>query len=325
MLEINKIYNMDCLDGLKQIKDKSVDLILTDPPYNIGYKNEIWDSRGDYFDFMGQVFRECERVLKKSGSLYFFHNQFPAMSRLNDIMESKTNLTLKSFLTWHKNKFSMQHWGYPNKYKRTCFKKFFQTCEYILYYTFNFQKAKRDVIHDDADNFRDIKDYLISEKKKSKLKERELIKIIGCSTRHYFTDSQFQLISKSNYKKLQEHTKNFQKPWEELKNEYEKLKNEYENDERYIDAEPIFNYFDLEMENFIQTNLNNAKRIHPCQKPREIIDRLIRISSNKNGLVLDPFAGSGMICKTAKELGRNFLGFELNKEYYKKSMEFLKL
>ena len=38
MLELNKIYNIDCLDGLKKIDDKSIDLIFTDPPYNIKYK-----------------------------------------------------------------------------------------------------------------------------------------------------------------------------------------------------------------------------------------------------------------------------------------------
>lgn len=35
MIDVNKIYNIDCLEGLKEIDDKSVDLIFTDPPYNI--------------------------------------------------------------------------------------------------------------------------------------------------------------------------------------------------------------------------------------------------------------------------------------------------
>jgi len=34
-LELNKIYNMDCLEGLKQLEDNSVDCVITDPPYNI--------------------------------------------------------------------------------------------------------------------------------------------------------------------------------------------------------------------------------------------------------------------------------------------------
>lgn len=39
MLKLNKIYNMDCLEGLKQLDDNSIDLIVTDPPYGINYKS----------------------------------------------------------------------------------------------------------------------------------------------------------------------------------------------------------------------------------------------------------------------------------------------
>ena len=38
MIDVNRIYNIDCLEGLKEIDDKSVDLIFTDPPYNINTK-----------------------------------------------------------------------------------------------------------------------------------------------------------------------------------------------------------------------------------------------------------------------------------------------
>ena len=37
-MELNKIHNMDCLEGLKQMDSASVDLIVTDPPFNIGKK-----------------------------------------------------------------------------------------------------------------------------------------------------------------------------------------------------------------------------------------------------------------------------------------------
>ena len=40
-LELNRIYNMDCLEGMRQIEDKSIDLVITDPPYGIGDKLAI--------------------------------------------------------------------------------------------------------------------------------------------------------------------------------------------------------------------------------------------------------------------------------------------
>ena len=42
MLELNRIYNMDCLDGMKEIPDKSIDLVITDPPYGNVLKNSGW-------------------------------------------------------------------------------------------------------------------------------------------------------------------------------------------------------------------------------------------------------------------------------------------
>ena len=300
------------------------DSIFIDPPYNIKYKNEKWDSRDDYLEFMEKVFLECERVLKNSGSFYFFHNQFNTMSKLNSIIETKTNFTLNSFITWHKKKLFIQNWGYPSKYKKVCLNKFFQTCEYIFFYTFKGRKTKGELIHNDKNNFRTIKDYLIRERDKSNLNNRDVKNILkNHMYKHYFSDSQFLLINEKDYKILHEHTGNFKKDYREIKEEYEKLKEEYYKRDCYNEFEITFNKFDLEMENFIETNLNTYGRVHPCQKPREVVERFIRISSNKNDLVVDLFSGSGIISKVSKELERNFIGFELDQEYYKKSLEFL--
>ena len=54
---------------------------------------------------------------------------------------------------------------------------------------------------------------------------------------------------------------------------------------------------------------------HGCQMPEQILARIIRVSSNPGETVLDPFAGSGSTLVTAKKLGRQFIGFELSKDY----------
>lgn len=60
MLEINKIYQGDCLDVMKGIEDNSVDLVLTDPPYGYSFMGKDWDRV-----VMGvEYWRECYRVLK---------------------------------------------------------------------------------------------------------------------------------------------------------------------------------------------------------------------------------------------------------------------
>ncbi|MEO1497635.1 MAG: DNA methyltransferase [Planctomycetota bacterium] len=56
---------------------------------------------------------------------------------------------------------------------------------------------------------------------------------------------------------------------------------------------------------------------HGCQMPEQLLGRIVRISSNPNDVVLDPFAGSGTTLAVAKKLGRRWLGLELSSDYAK--------
>ena len=64
---------------------------------------------------------------------------------------------------------------------------------------------------------------------------------------------------------------------------------------------------------FCQSEQGNA--VHPTQKPLAIIDPLIRYSTNRGDVVLDPFAGSGSTLLAAKLAGRKAIGVEINEEY----------
>jgi len=56
---------------------------------------------------------------------------------------------------------------------------------------------------------------------------------------------------------------------------------------------------------------------HPTQKPVALLERIIKASSNKGDLVVDPFAGTFTTCFVAKELKRKSIGIEINEEYVK--------
>jgi modification methylase len=83
MLKLNKIYNLDCLKGLQKIDDKSVDLIITSPPFNLGNTHHTgFKKHKSYNDKMPEeeyqlwqlkVLNECFRVLKDNGSLLYQH------------------------------------------------------------------------------------------------------------------------------------------------------------------------------------------------------------------------------------------------------------
>ncbi|MEL6723359.1 MAG: site-specific DNA-methyltransferase [Pseudomonadota bacterium] len=62
-------------------------------------------------------------------------------------------------------------------------------------------------------------------------------------------------------------------------------------------------------------------RIHEAQKPLELIEYLIKLTTKKGQIVLDPFMGSGTTAVSAKKLGRKYIGFEANPEFHSKSLE----
>jgi site-specific DNA-methyltransferase (adenine-specific) len=59
------------------------------------------------------------------------------------------------------------------------------------------------------------------------------------------------------------------------------------------------------------------RRDHPTEKPEDLLRYLIQKSSAPGELVLDPFAGSGTTCRAAKDLGRRYLGIEIDPQYVK--------
>ena len=60
---------------------------------------------------------------------------------------------------------------------------------------------------------------------------------------------------------------------------------------------------------------------HPTQKPYRLITDIIKDYTEENDLILDDFSGSGTVCCSAKDNKRRFIGFEINEEFYKKSID----
>lgn len=68
-----------------------------------------------------------------------------------------------------------------------------------------------------------------------------------------------------------------------------------------------------------ETDGPNVPKIHPTQKPVKVLKRLIEICTDPGDVVIDPCFGSGSTARACKELGRNFYGFEINKEFYRRA------
>jgi len=109
MLDVNKLYNMDCIDFLKSIDDNMVDLIVTSPPYNCNLDYDICNDNmemTEYLEWCEKWLIECYRILKPDGRICINHylNQRRIGNKIKDwfpIMEIK-NIKEKVGLTPHK-------------------------------------------------------------------------------------------------------------------------------------------------------------------------------------------------------------------------------
>lgn len=309
-MELNKIYNMDCLDGAKLIPDKSVDLILTDPPYNIGIAK--WDKIKNYVEWCGLWIKECERVLKDNGSFYFWHNDMVQIAQLIEWIRLNTSFKFNSFIIWDKGNFRPLSWKNPSDSSNL--KTWFNTCEYCLFYTFQDKTGLSNVMLD-VNNFIKLRSYFRDLKKYTKYSKKQIVKKVGQSLDHCFRcDSpQWSMPTKEAYDKLIKTYKIdewvYFRKYEDLRNEYENLLKEYE-------SLKFVHNLDKNHNNVWKTNERNNGKKHLCRKPEKLINRIIKASSNEEDVVLDLFIGSGTTAVSCIENNRNFIGFEIDKNYY---------
>ena len=222
-IELNNIYNMNCIEGMKLIPKNKIDLIITDPPFAINFKatkenynrtksrviqgyNEIKPE--DYYDFSVKWMRESFRILKESGSMYVFsgwNNLKDILRALDDVGFITVNhiiwkyqfgvVTKKKFVTSH------YHCLYvcknPKKRKFYPFSRFKKTSK---------SKEGRSLHYRDKEDVWDIKrEYWTGDEKTPTKLPREIIeKIIQYSSKKndiildpFLGSGQVAVISKS--------------------------------------------------------------------------------------------------------------------------------
>jgi len=239
--ENTKIILGDAIIAMKEIEDKSVDLIFVDPPYNIGKnfngKRDKWDKDEDYLKWCYEWIDLCVKILKTTGSIYVMTStQF--MPYFDIYLRNK--LTILSRLVWYYDSSGVQ----AKRYYGSMYEPILYCIKDKNHYTFN------------ANNI------LVEAKTGAK---RKLI----------------------DYRKNPPQVYNSEKVpgnvWEFPRVRYRM--DEYEE--------------------------------HPTQKPIVLLERIIKASSNKNDLILDPFSGSFTTSFVAKQLGRRSIGIELQEDYVK--------
>ena len=229
----------DCLAALRRIPDRSIQLVICDPPYNINVA--AWDDLEDYVDWAGQWLREVERVLLPSGNFVLFGGlQYQGEAGSGDLL---------SLMDWMRRRSRMRLanliiWTYPNGMGAQRF--FANRHEEIAWF------ASTPKYYFDLDAVRLPLDP----------KVREIYK----RDKRLNPDSLDKGINPTNVWKIP------------------------------------------------RLNGNSKERVgHPTQKPRQLIERLVRSLSFPGSTVLDFFAGSGVTARVAIETQRHSISSDADR------------
>ncbi len=306
------------------IPDKSINLIIADPPYFEvkGDFDFIWNSFEDYLKDVERWAIECKRVLADNGCLFWWgHAKKIAYSQI--IFDKY--FKLENNLVWHKID------AQTNKNEPESMRSFKPVTERILFYSNEIEKTGLQEIHDNPECFKSIKKYMREERQKvmtdrgfRTIEEfniyiRKITNTSSVVDRHYFSDSQYCFPTAEIYQKLQT-TGFFQRPYSKIDNEYNNLKDEY--DELRKEYEALRRPFNLELYNFndiiIESQESHISQNydHDTVKPLTLTKKLIQITTRKNDQILIPFGGSGTEVEACIDTDRDYICYEIDEKHF---------
>lgn len=273
MIELNKIYNEDCLKGMKRIPDNSVDCILTDPPY-MYLKNQKLDRPFDEQAF----FSECKRVLKKDAFIVLF-GRGTSFYRWNCIL-SDIGFTFKEEIVWDKS-----------------------------YCSSPLMALSR--VHETV-SIHTLGDGSITKVKVSYLEMK------GCDVKAIKTDIKRLMTAFASSKNMQAVLNYLNDGTLTFDGEYGKSTTITSGRKRVNRCVSTMNTIENGMneKDIIHLKRDHYNTIHPTQKPVRLLERLLALVSQEECTVLDPFSGSASTAIACINTNRNYIGFELDKEYY---------
>lgn len=347
---LNRVMQGDVLEKLRELPDECVDLIITSPPYyglrNYGVKGQLGlePTFEEYLEKMLQIIAELKRVLKKTGQFWLnigdcygmaksyskekwakVQGKFPQQKGDKCLLMQPERLAIRMI--------DEQGWILRNKIKwakQVLIKKENKTIGRVL------PSSVKDRFNESGEEF-----YFFVKSKKyySNLDEVRLpCQVVGITDLRPNGILRQRLYPESKYNKFNyrvsgalrksEQCPQFKASEEEIKNYQIKVKDKGKSTGRG-DAEEA----DISGHYPLGKNLPSIWQINPQSRsfkkelgvdiehfatfPDALCEIPIKFGSPPDGIVLDPFAGSGTALVVAKRLGRNYIGIELNPDYIK--------
>lgn len=272
-----KLYPGCCLEQLQKVDNKSIQLICIDPPYNIN-KDE-WDNIDNYVEWLTNIVVLLETKLKNSGSFFIFHNEMETIAEIILSIRQNTKLKLKQMITWNKRFNESRQKGYLDGYVvKNDMHMFNKMCEYILFYTFDNHELIRQTRKE-----KNVSQMTISQEIRSRT---------GGLTGWY-----------SNIETGKNHpTKETMVPiTKHLGLKYDDVVPKFRNQKT---SHSVWNY-----------DMAKRNKVHITPKPIDLLENIIKHTTDEGDLMLDCFAGSGSFGKAAQNTNRHCILIEKEPKY----------
>lgn len=276
---INIFHKCDVLDGLKAIQNETVDIIIADPPYNIGKQfNDYHDNLelSQYLVWCDKWIGECIRILKPTGSMFVY-----GYSEILAHISVRIDLQKRWLI-----------WSYTNR---------------VVPSYNGWQRSHESIIYAHKGNPIFNKDLVRIPYSKTFLKNSVGKKRKGSAT------SRFGSSSDTTYNAHE----NGALPRDVIN--ISTLAGGAGRERYFLHGDTVYpasKIKDFDVKDCLK---------HPTQKPFELTRRLIKSCKPSSGLVVIPFGGSGSEGVIARELGLDFIGFEIDENYIKLANGALKL
>lgn len=289
-MEINKIYNEDCLVGLRKMGDGVADCCVTSPPYyglrDYGVDGQIGleESPEGYVGRMVEVFGEVRRVLKDGGTLWLnLGDSYNGNKKGNTDVNKNPNVVTDTF--------EKKLWGGAKN-------KDLIGIPWMVAFALRSSGwyLRQDIIWSKGNPMPEsVTDRCT--------KSHEYVFLLSKSAKyHYDNEAIKEGLSDVNRKNFQSGRRS---------NGLNKDRNDNDLGER---SRGVI-YENKNKRSVWNVNTKSFRDAHFATFPEELIVDMIKAGCPEGGLVLDPFMGAGTTAVVAKKLGRDFIGFELNKDY----------
>lgn len=301
MLKLNKIHNMDCLEGLKQLPDNSINCCVTSPPYwglrDYGVEGQIGLEKTpeEYVAKMVEIFREVRRVLRDDGTLWL---------NLGDSYASggMSNPSSKSTLSGGKD-LGAADYSITRKVPNGLKPKDLVGIPWMVAFALRADGwyLRSDIIWHKPNSLPEsVKDRCTN--------AHEYIFLLAKSAQYYYDNEAIKEDAKPESEKR-------------YKSTFHTGKKEISGQGRPGNASNTPGYKKWtgkrNKRSIWTVTVKPFKEAHFATFPPDLIKPCILAGCPEGGIVLDPFMGSGTTGMVAAIHQRNFIGFELNPEYCK--------